>query len=76
MLLWHARRPPLQLPEHTRAMNPLTADTRATPSRADEPRWRQAAGLQLLGEVQGSGMRDPAYLVRRADDQVVQLSEL
>ena len=57
-------------------MNPLTADTRATPSRADEPRWRQAAGLQLLGQVQGSGMRDPAYLVRRADDQVVQLSEL
>ena len=57
-------------------MNPTTADTRATPSRADEPRWRQAAGLQLLGQVQGSGMRDPAYLVRRADDQVVQLSEL
>ena len=57
-------------------MNPLTADTRATPSQADEPRWRQAAGLQLLGQVQGSGMRDPAYLVRRADDQVVQLSEL
>ena len=57
-------------------MNPTTADTRATPSQADEPRWRQAAGLQLLGQVQGSGMRDPAYLVRRADDQVVQLSEL
>ena len=63
-------------PEHTRAMNPTTADHRATPSQAEEPRWRQAAGLQLLGQVQGSGMRDPAYLVRRADDQVVQLSEL
>ena len=58
-------------------MNPTTADHRATPSpQADEPRWRQAMGLEFLGPVQGSGMRDPAYLVRRADDQVVQLSEL
>ena len=57
-------------------MNPTTADHRATPSQADEPRWRRAAGLQFLGQVQGSGMRDPTYLVRRADDQVVQLSEL
>jgi putative peptide zinc metalloprotease protein len=57
-------------------MNPKTADHHATPSRAEESRWRQAAGLQLLGPVQGSGMRDPTYLVRRADDQVVQLSEL
>ncbi|HEY8094055.1 MAG TPA: hypothetical protein VID93_09725, partial [Acidimicrobiales bacterium] len=57
-------------------MNPTSASDRATASRADESRWRQAAGLQLLGQVQGSGMRDPAYLVRRADDQVVQLSEL
>ena len=57
-------------------MNPTTANDRATASRTDESRWRQAAGLQLLGQVQGSGMRDPAYLVRRADDQVVQLSEL
>jgi len=57
-------------------MNPTTASDRATASRTNESRWRQAAGLQLLGQVQGSGMRDPAYLVRRADDQVVQLSEL
>ncbi len=57
-------------------MNPTTANDRATASRTDESRWRKAAGLQLLGQVQGSGMRDPAYLVRRADDQVVQLSEL
>ena len=46
------------------------------PSGATGPRWRRAVGLQLLGAVQGSGLRDPAYLVRRTDDQVVQLSEL
>ncbi|HEU5038875.1 MAG TPA: MinD/ParA family protein [Nocardioides sp.] len=57
-------------------MNPTTADPSPAPATATEPRWRRALGLQLLGPVQGSGLRDPAYLVRRNDDQVVQLSEL
>ncbi|WP_156390953.1 MULTISPECIES: MinD/ParA family protein [unclassified Nocardioides] len=56
-------------------MNPTTADL-ADPPPATERRWRRALGLQLLGPVQGSGLRDVAYLVRRSDDQVVQLSEL
>ena len=56
-------------------MNPTTADL-ADPTPATERRWRRALGLQLLGPVQGSGLRDVAYLVRRSDDQVVQLSEL
>ncbi|MGA9748569.1 MAG: MinD/ParA family protein, partial [Nocardioides sp.] len=46
------------------------------PSRAEGPRWRRALGVELLGPVQGSGLREVAYLVRRTDDQVVQLSEL
>ncbi|MGW3245516.1 hypothetical protein [Streptomyces sp. NPDC001070] len=37
---------------------------------------RRGAGLQLLGEYQGSGFTEPRYLVRRADGQVVQLSRL
>jgi putative peptide zinc metalloprotease protein len=53
-----------------------TARRTNVPSGATEPRWRRALGLQFLGPVQGSGLRDPAYLVRRIDDQVVQLSEL
>jgi putative peptide zinc metalloprotease protein len=58
-------------------MNPRTADHHATaPSPATEPRWRRALGLQLLGPVQGSGLKDVAFLVRRSDDQMVQLSEL
>lgn len=48
-----------------------------SPPRPDaEARWRQARGLEFLGPVQGSGLKDPAFLVRRLDDQVVQLSEL
>lgn len=39
-------------------------------------RWRRVAGLDELGQTQGSGLRQPSYLVRRADGQVVQLSEL
>jgi len=40
------------------------------------PRWRPAPGVEHLGPVQGSAMISPHYLVRRADGQVVQLSEL
>ena len=57
-------------------MNPTTADHHADTQPATELRWRRALGLQLLGPVQGSGLRDVAYLVRRSDDQMVQLSEL
>lgn len=56
-----------------------TVDPAAVPSPARtsaEPRWRQARGLEFLGTVQGSGLKDPAFLVRRLDEQVVQLSEL
>ena len=53
-----------------------TTDHATAPPPTTEPRWRLARGLELLGPVQGSGLRDPAFLVRRVDDQVVQLSEL
>jgi len=33
--------------------------------------WRAANGLQHLGLVQGSGLTQPTYLVRRSDGQVV-----
>jgi putative peptide zinc metalloprotease protein len=56
-------------------MHTSTADHPA-PATDAAPHWRRALGLELLGPVQGSGLRDVAYLVRRVDDQVVQLSEL
>jgi putative peptide zinc metalloprotease protein len=37
---------------------------------------RPSAGLELLGEFKGSGFKEPPYLVRRADGQVIQLSRL
>ena len=58
-------------------MDLTTADHPTTaPPPTPGPRWRQARGLEFLGQVQGSGFKDPAFLVRRVDDQVVQLSEL
>jgi putative peptide zinc metalloprotease protein len=48
--------------------------TEAPPSAP--ARWRRVAGLDELGQAQGSGLRQPSYLVKRADGQVVQLSEL
>jgi putative peptide zinc metalloprotease protein len=38
--------------------------------------WRRTAGLTFLGQAQGSGLREPVYLVRRGDGQMVQLSDL
>src|SRR5215467_3702314 len=37
---------------------------------------RLAAGVELLGEYQGSGYRQPPSLVRRPDGQVIQMSPL
>jgi putative peptide zinc metalloprotease protein len=43
---------------------------------ADGARWCRAAGVRELGQVQGSGLREPTYLLRRSDGQVLQVSEL
>ncbi|HEU4974209.1 MAG TPA: hypothetical protein VFT50_03915 [Baekduia sp.] len=45
-------------------------------SAASPPAPRLLAGTELLGPVEGSGLREPPYLVRRPDGQVVQLSRV
>lgn len=42
----------------------------------EHPVPRLAAGTELIGEYQGSGFREPRYLARRSDGQVVQLSHV
>src|SRR3954466_3133377 len=46
------------------------------PARPAALRLDRAAGIELLGEVHGSGHREGAALVRRADGQIVQLGPL
>src|SRR3954466_4937507 len=49
------------------------------PPTAERPRaevLRRADGLELIGRFEDSGFREPPLLARRADGQVVQLSEL
>jgi putative peptide zinc metalloprotease protein len=48
----------------------------ALDEHSDGARWRRAAGVRDLGQVQGSGLCEPTYLLRRADGQVLQVSEL
>src|SRR5687767_10035502 len=43
---------------------------------AAAPPPRRAPGLELLGRYEDSGFKETPYLARRADGQVVQLSEL
>jgi putative peptide zinc metalloprotease protein len=37
---------------------------------------RLAEGVELLGEFEDSGLKDPPHLARRADGQVIQLTRL
>src|SRR5438067_11105746 len=39
----------------------------------DEPPPRLADGVELIGEFEGSGFKQPPFIVRRADGQVVQM---
>ena len=41
-----------------------------------EDRPQPADGLELVGQFEGSGYKDPPYLARRSDGQVIQLSRL
>ncbi len=50
--------------------------TTATPDHLDHDVPVRAAGVQLLGEVDGSGYREPPSLARRADGQTIQLTGL
>ena len=48
----------------------------AVPARSRAEALRRADGIELLGKFEDSGFRDAPRLVRRADGQVVQLTEL
>src|SRR2546423_6658367 len=37
---------------------------------------RLAAGVELIGEYKKSGFKEPPWIVRRGDGQMIQLSEL
>jgi putative peptide zinc metalloprotease protein len=41
-----------------------------------EPPPRLADGIELVGEYQDSGFKDPPYIIRREDGQVIQLPKL
>jgi putative peptide zinc metalloprotease protein len=56
-----------QVPQAPPESAPLAAPT-SVPRPSD--------GLELLGEFKRSGFKEPPYLVRRADGQVIQLSKL
>jgi len=47
-----------------------------TRQRASTPAPRLAPGTELLGQYKDSGLREPPWLVRRADGRVVQLSRI
>jgi putative peptide zinc metalloprotease protein len=57
-------------------MTTALAPTRPVQDTSGAPGPRLVAGTELIGQLDGSGLREPPYLVRRSDGQVVQLSRL
>jgi len=54
--------------------DPEATDATGATGRAVPPRL--AEGMELIGEYQGSGFKNPPYLARRGDGQVLQLPRL
>src|SRR5215208_1913140 len=52
------------------------AASSASPARPRAEVLRRADGIELIGEFEDSGFKEPPHLARRADGQVVQLTEL
>ncbi len=66
-------------PEATHTPSAATATTTAAPREGlvdDGGVPHRAAGIELIGEIPGSGYRSPPSLVRRADGQTIQLTRL
>jgi putative peptide zinc metalloprotease protein len=62
-----------QVTEHS----PRTADEDGhDPTPPGPTRWRRTPDIEVLGPVRDSGLQDESYLVRRWDDQMLQLTEL
>jgi putative peptide zinc metalloprotease protein len=53
-----------------------TAPQEQRPQSSGRDALRLLPGVELLGRVEGSGLREPPHYVRRSDGQVVQLSRL
>ena len=64
------------VPGSTEGAEPGPGHRTAPGAGSAEARWAHPPGLELLGRAQGSGLRADTYLVRRADGQTVQVSEL
>ncbi len=52
------------------------AHRRAAVEATLEPPPQLADGVELIGEYEGSGFKEPPYIARRADGQVVQMAKL
>jgi putative peptide zinc metalloprotease protein len=67
---------PLGIKEESEVRMQQPAPRRTTSTAASADALRLLPGVELLGQVEGSGLREPPYYVRRSDREVVQLSRL
>lgn len=55
---------------------PDSSPSATPPNAGADAHPRLAQGIDLIGEYEGSGFKKPHFIARRADGQVIQLSEL
>ncbi len=64
------------VPTVSNVAQPSGGKVATAPEAVGNERWTPAPGLVFLGPVEGSGLKDRSFLLKRGDGQVVQLSEL
>jgi putative peptide zinc metalloprotease protein len=62
--------------QETRRLQPQNGGSDGDRPSADGDRPRLADGIELLGEYEDSGFKEPHYVARRADGQTIQLTRL
>lgn len=60
----------------TEAMAPAAQAAASDPPAASREAPCLAAGVELIGEFTDSGLKEPPYIARRSDGQIVQMPEL
>jgi putative peptide zinc metalloprotease protein len=69
-------RPPAEGEEATRGVEGTPAETQTAAQHADGRPPKLADGIELIGEYEDSGYKEPPAIARRADGQVIQLPKL
>jgi putative peptide zinc metalloprotease protein len=68
--------PEQQAAEQAATEERAAPEEQAAPAVSPDEKPQPAEGIELIGEYEGSGFKEPPYIARRADGQTVQMPKL